>query len=92
MDQVTIMELTYYITTGLTAALLTMVGFFLRQFYRTVKELAVSVDGLKLVVSVEGEKVSNMKENQKLTNVLLDKLHTKVDNHEIRISVLETKA
>lgn len=86
------MTVTYYITTGLTAVLLGMVGFFLKKFYETVRELAGSVDSLKLVVSVEGEKVSNIRESQKLTNVLLEKLHTKVDNHETRISVLETKA
>lgn len=85
------MIITYYISTGLTAALLTMVGFFLRQFYKSVKELANTVDELKVVVSVEGERVNNMKEYQKSSDNSIEKICDKVDNHETRITVLETK-
>jgi hypothetical protein len=83
------------ISTGLMTFIVAIVGFFVRQFYiktnATLKDLSNIIENLNRTVLVEGERLANTREALQASTEILNRLHSTVDNHETRITVLEEK-
>ena len=90
----TVMDYMVTISGTLILLLLGGIGYFLRQFASSVRDLKITVDQLRLVLSVEQEKIHNIKETliASLSNVdiKLNVLNVKVDQHDKDITVLKT--
>jgi len=86
-----VMTITYYVFTTLLTIAMSIVGFFIRQFYLNVKELTKTVEKLNTTMILESERMKNIREFQKSSEECMDKINGRVDNHEVRIVVLETK-
>jgi len=75
--------------------LLGVVGFFLKEFTQSVKDLRITVEELRIMLSVERERVSNLKDN--ITNniiVIDEKVNATIDivnDHSREIAILKTK-
>ena len=87
-----------YIVTGgvgIITLLLTLVGYFLRVFGSSVKELKNAVDQLTVIVSVEKEKIRAIKESNEIEHALHDKeidaLLDRIDKVEKDVLVIITK-
>lgn len=88
------MEYLLGISAFIISGLLTWVGYYLKEFATTVKDLKSAVEQLKVVLSVEQEKVNNLRETLLASNTALDgrinNLSTKVDQNTSDILVLKT--
>jgi hypothetical protein len=74
--------------------LLGIIGWFLRGFSQSVKELKIAVEKLMTTVAVEQERVSNVKDTINDFSVQLSSrvsnIASQVDKHEKDIAVLKT--
>jgi hypothetical protein len=90
----TIMDYMITISGSLILILLGGIGYFLRQFAISVKDLKFTVDQLRIVLSVEQEKIHNIKETVSTSLVNIDTKLTgmsiKIDQHDRDITVLKT--
>ena len=89
-----LMDYMVTISGSLILILLGAIGYFLRQFASSVKDLKSTVEQLRLVLSVEQEKINNIRETLTLSNVQLssriNELSTKVEHNTSDIIVLKT--
>lgn len=90
----TFMDYLLGISAFIITGLLSWVGYYLREFATTVKDLKTAVEQLRLVLSVEQEKTNNMKDM--LTNSVnsldnkVTSIENKVESHEKDIVILKT--
>lgn len=84
-ENVDITTITYILSIAgsLIIILLTVIGYLLKQFYISVKDLKVVVDQLKLVISVEQEKGKHIAESiaaiKEIAESRLNSLTNRVD-------------
>ena len=73
--------------------LLTIIGWFLKGFSHSVKELKTTVENIMTTVAVEQEKIKNVKDSiSEFTTQLSNKVNnigTMVDRHEKDIAILQ---
>lgn len=78
----------------LLATLLAIIGWFLKGFSQSVKELKTTVEKLMTTVAVEQERISNVKDNVGEFSIQLNNKITsiavQVDKHEKDIAILKT--
>ncbi len=88
-----IMDYIVTISGSLILVLLGAIGWFLKQFATSVKDLKSTVEQLRLVLSVEQEKVNNIKEvltssNNKLEDTFID-VYNRLDMVEKDVAILK---
>ena len=87
-ENVDITTITYILSIAgsLIIILLTVIGYLLKQFYISVKDLKVVVDQLKLVISVEQEKGRHITESiaaiKEIAESRLNSLTSRIDTIE----------
>jgi hypothetical protein len=92
--ELSLMDYMVTISGSLILILLGAIGYFLKQFAGSVKDLKSTVEQLRLVLSVEQEKVNHLRETLVASNAILDtkvtNLSTRVEQNTNDILVLKT--
>jgi len=92
--ELSLMDYMVTISGSLILILLGAIGYFLKQFASSVKDLKSTVEQLRLVLSVEQEKINNLRETLVSSNSVLENkvtiLTDKVEKNTEDIVVLKT--
>jgi hypothetical protein len=86
--QFSLMDYMMSISGSLILLLLGTIGYFLKQFAISVKDLKATVDNLTVILSVEQERVKNTANNIEVLTDRVNIIATKVDSIDKDVAIL----